>query len=141
MIFFIQLPEKVVIGESFEVSVKFTNPLSEKLTGGVFHIEAPGLIKSLREPHRQVFLIEPHLQDMKVCMSLIKQLLTEVNSLLYYFSLLQPVFCFLNRSKTMHNRFCSPRPIWLKAIVISIHTLYVSVFVCPSVYHYQLYLV
>ena len=40
-------PTEVVKGEEFEVKISFTNPLKEKMTGGHFHIEGPGIVKSL----------------------------------------------------------------------------------------------
>ena len=40
-------PAEVVKGEEFELKIMFTNPLEDKLTGGHFHIEAPGIVKSL----------------------------------------------------------------------------------------------
>ena len=46
----VQAPERVDLGESFDVEIKFTNPLDEALTGGVLHIEAPGIVRSMVVP-------------------------------------------------------------------------------------------
>ncbi len=49
-----QAPETGQIGEEFDLKVTFKNPLQEKLTGGGFHIEAPGIIRSHHIKHKSV---------------------------------------------------------------------------------------
>lgn len=48
----LQVPEEAEIGSEFDVVLKMTNPLKEKLTGANFHIEAPGIVRSHTVKHK-----------------------------------------------------------------------------------------
>ena len=46
------MPEKAALKEEFEVDIHMTNPLNEKLTGGIFHIEASRMDLPLVVQHK-----------------------------------------------------------------------------------------
>ena len=45
-------PTEVVVREEFELTITLRNPLKDKLTGGVFHLEAPGVVRALTFPSK-----------------------------------------------------------------------------------------
>ena len=50
--FFLQAPERAVVGEEFEVELIAHNILTQKITNCSFSIEAPGIVTSKTIPHK-----------------------------------------------------------------------------------------